>query len=150
MAIRRPGLKLPKDMQKNRNETRQKHQSTLRKGKNSKATQNLLKGHRQNSKIKSVNQRPMLRMGGWCNMSLSAIQQSQELFASLGARAHASKHTASSRGAADLLHAAHNHAKVRRFHDNTDTTGLEDFGDCQGNLLGQALLDLKSAGKHLC
>ena len=89
-------------------------------------------------------------MGGWCNMSLSTVQQSQELFTSLGAGPHASKHTASGRSAADLLHTSHNHAKVRRFHNNTDTTGLEDFGDCEGNLFGQALLDLKSAREHLC
>jgi hypothetical protein len=39
---------------------------------------------------------------------------------------------------------------VRRLHDDTYTTRLEDFRNGKGNLLGQALLDLKSAGEHLC
>lgn len=116
-----------------------------------KANQDLLKGHRQNSKRRKLqNQRHMFKMDGEWYVSLSAVQQSQKFFTSLGARTHTSKHTAGGCGAADLLHTAHNHAQVGRFHDNTNATGLEDLGDCQGNLLGHTFLDLKSPSEHLC
>ena len=81
--------------------------------------------------------------------ALSSVQQSQEFLASLSTRSHAAQHAAGGRGAASLLDATHDHAKVGGFHNNPDTTWLENFRDCQSNLLGQALLNLKSAGEHL-
>jgi aspartate carbamoyltransferase catalytic subunit len=38
---------------------------------------------------------------------------------------------------------------VGRFHDNRNTTRLENLGDGQSDLLGQALLDLETTGEHL-
>lgn len=92
----------------------------------SQTTQNLLKGT-QNSKKKSKNQQPVFRLGRWGNGALSPVQQSQELFASLGAGSHTSQHTAGSGGAANLLHTTHNHAKVGGFHNDTDAARLEDL-----------------------
>ncbi len=64
------------------------------------------------------------------NHTLPPVQQSQELLASLSARPHTPQHAAGSRGAASLLHTTHDHAQVGRFHDNSDTAGLENFRDC--------------------
>lgn len=77
------------------------------------------------------------------------MKESQELFSGLGTGSHTSQHAASSCSATSLLHTAHNHAKMRRFHDDTDTTRLQDFGDSKSHLFSQALLDLQSAGEHL-
>lgn len=76
------------------------------------------------------------------------MKESQELFSGLGARPHASQHAAGGRCTAGLLHTTHDHAKMGRFHDNTDTAGLQDFGYGESDLLGQALLNLQSAGEH--
>ncbi|KAF5136310.1 hypothetical protein E5D57_000070 [Metarhizium anisopliae] len=52
-------------------------------------------------------------------------------------------------GAARLLHAAHHHAQVARLHDDGDALGPQDLEDGVGHLLGEALLDLQAARKHL-
>lgn len=77
------------------------------------------------------------------------MKQSQELFPGLRARPHTSQHAAGCCSAANLLHASHDHAQVGRFHDDSDTSRLENLRYSQSNLLGQSLLDLKSAGEHL-
>jgi hypothetical protein len=81
--------------------------------------------------------------------ALSSMQQGQEFLTSLSTRPHAAQHAAGGRGAASFLNTTHDHAQVGGFHNNSDTTGLENFRDGQSNLLGQTLLNLKSAREHL-
>lgn len=80
--------------------------------------------------------------------ALSAVQEGQELLPGLCARPHASQHAAGCGGTASLLHTTHHHAEMGRFHNNTDTARLQNLRDGQSDLLGQALLYLKTAGEH--
>jgi len=47
-----------------------------------------------------------------------------------------------------LLNSSHNHAEMSRFHYDGDTLWFENFHDGIGDFLGQALLDLQTAGKQ--
>lgn len=77
------------------------------------------------------------------------MEEGQELLAGLRAGPHAAKHAACGRGAARLLHAAHHHAEMRGFHDDTNTERLQDLRDRQSDLFRETLLDLESSGEHL-
>lgn len=111
-----------------------------------------MKGHRQNSECATLNRALGSVLNGLTQCEekiLSPVEESQEFFSGLSAGAHASQHAASGRGAAGLLHTAHDHAQVGRLHDDTDTAGLQDLGNSKSNLLSQALLNLQSAREHL-
>lgn len=79
---------------------------------------------------------------------LWSIDEIQELLPCSSRRSHASEHTACGGSCARLLDAAHHHAKMTGLDYDGDTLGLQDFGEGQGDLLGQALLHLKTTGEH--
>jgi hypothetical protein len=82
-------------------------------------------------------------------LSLVNADEVEEFVARLGLALEAAKNAAGDGASGGLFNAAHHHAQVARLHDHGDTLGLEDLHDGVGDFLGQALLDLKTAGKHL-
>lgn len=82
-------------------------------------------------------------------LSLVNTDEVEELVARLGLALEAAENAAGDGAGGGLFDAAHHHAQVARLHDHGDTLGLEDLHDGVGDFLGQALLDLKTAGKHL-
>lgn len=75
--------------------------------------------------------------------------KAQELVSRLGLALEASEDAAGDGGGAPLLDAAHDHAEMAGLHDDGDALGLEDLHDGVGDFLGEALLDLETAGVHL-
>lgn len=75
--------------------------------------------------------------------------EAEELVSSLGLALEAAEDARSDCGGRGLLDAAHGHAEMRGFHDDGDALGLEDLHDGVGDLLGEALLNLKAAREHL-
>jgi hypothetical protein len=82
-------------------------------------------------------------------LSLVNADEVEELVARLGLALETAENAAGNGAGGGLFDAAHHHAQVARLHDHGDTLGLEDFHDSVGDFLGQTLLDLKTAGKHL-
>lgn len=77
------------------------------------------------------------------------VDQAEELLAGLRRRAHGAQHAAGGCASARLLHAAHHHAQVAGLDDHGDALRLQHLGERERDLLGQALLDLQAARKHL-
>lgn len=82
-------------------------------------------------------------------IALLPVDESEELISRLRALPHSTEHAARSRGRTGLLHAAHDHAHVRRLHDDGDTLGFEHFAESEGDLLRQTLLYLQASAEHL-
>lgn len=74
--------------------------------------------------------------------SSSLANEIEKLVPRLGTRTHASQHAARHRRRTRLLHAAHDHAQVARFHDDGDALRLQHLRDGQGDLFREPLLDL--------
>lgn len=79
----------------------------------------------------------------------SSEDEVKKFFASLGSGTHSAEHAASRCCRSGFFNAAHHHAEVARFHDDSNTLGLEDFRKCKCNLLCQAFLNLQPPRKHL-
>ena len=87
-----------------------------------------------------------------CRLSFQAalvpVQKRQKFLPRFRARPHASQHAAGGGGCARLLYASHDHAQVGRFHHDGYALRLQHFAHRECDLLGQSLLDLKSAREH--
>lgn len=46
------------------------------------------------------------------------------------------------------MHAAHDHAQMAGLDNDGDALGLQHLGEGEGDLLGQAFLDLQAAREH--
>lgn len=75
--------------------------------------------------------------------------EAEKLVPGLGLLLEAAEDAGGDGGGGRLLNAAHDHAQVAGLHDDGDALGLEDLHDGVGDLLGEALLDLKATGEHL-
>ena len=82
----------------------------------------------------------------WVSMAYKV----HKLLTGPGALAEDPKHRARRGGGGGLTNTTHNHAKMGTFHNNGDALRLQNLVDGHCHLLGQALLKLQAARKHLC
>ncbi len=75
--------------------------------------------------------------------------QFQKLHPRFGIGAHTAQHGAGRHAGPLFFHAAHHHAQVLGLDHNADAFRTDFFVQHLGDLLGQALLNLQAAGKHL-
>lgn len=80
---------------------------------------------------------------------LVPLDQVQELFPGFSGGPHAAQHATGGCGGRGLLYTAHDHAEMARLNHDSDTLRLEHLREGECNLLGESLLDLQAAGKHL-
>jgi len=79
---------------------------------------------------------------------LPPVEQAEKFFPGLRHGSHATQHAACGGRGSRLLYPSHNHTKVARFHHYCNTSGFQDFGYSQCNLLRKTFLNLKASRKH--
>lgn len=75
--------------------------------------------------------------------------QREELLTRLLLGPEATQHGGGDSSRTRLLHTAHRHAHVAGLHDDGDTAGADSLHDGEGDLLREALLDLKASRESL-
>lgn len=81
-------------------------------------------------------------------LSSSTKNQVHVLLPRLRTLSKPSKHTARRRHGRSLSNSPHDHAQMAALNDDGNTLRLKDLADGERNLLGETLLDLKTAGEH--
>lgn len=77
------------------------------------------------------------------------MDEVEELLASLGVVTEHSQHGRGHGLAVDLLDTSHDHAHVNSLNDDRYSSGAHGLGHSQGDLLGETLLHLQTAGVDL-